>query len=420
MAAEASHAPAVSSAGPSRTAVLAAAVGYPWVRFAAFVMPLRVHYGGDIILIVNRTLMDAETEQLCAEQRATLEPLRTKVECGKVQCPSLVVARFLQIAELCGPYELCLATDMRDVIFQADPFVSLFRHDRAAPGRAPPPAGAAGALPPRTTDLVLSCEDKTIGASFFNAAWARKCYGPEFLKAAGRKCIVNSGTIYGTPAVFRLLTRQWAIGCPRTDDVFHGRDQVRARAHAQSHYTTDLFTRPPFAGAAPANLGLTSAPAPGPTATPARRAQIILNWLEHTGALENVSHKLQPRGRGLVNTMRYVPLEARTQRRYYTQAADWPREMPFTILSHNNRTASPVVHQYEIDAFLMAMLDDAALGWRNRTAGQPAAPLCREACGAKYPDCNGRCAQGCVQPQPEPGPRPGSATMVCRRTEPGG
>lgn len=156
----------VRSETRSRTAVISTAVGYPWVRFATFIMPLRVHYAGDIVLIVDPDGLQADAAELCEQQRVAVTPFRGNVTCGKVQCPGLVVARFHQIAELCAPYELCLATDMRDVIFQADPFATLLR-----------PIGHAA-------DLVLSCEDpaKSIGSSFFNAAWAKKCFGADFLR----------------------------------------------------------------------------------------------------------------------------------------------------------------------------------------------------------------------------------------------
>lgn len=326
---------------PSRTAVLAAAVGYPWVRFATFLMPLRVHYRGDIVLIVDPDLMDPEATRLCNEQRVDLRPIASAgLKCGKIQCPSLVVARFHMIAELCAPYELCLTTDMRDVIFQADPFASLL-HPHGHPH-----------------DLVLSCEDPTkpIGKSFFNAAWAKKCYGVDFARSVSNKCIVNSGAIFGTPPVFRFLATELTRPCPLTAEVFHGRDQI------------------------------------------------ILNWLEYTGMLANISHTLQPRGEGIVNTMRYVPPPTRSAYRRYTQHARWPAEMPFTIYNEDNRTASAVVHQYEIDRYLEDMHDDAARGWRNRSAGLEALEACRDAC------CRGcrECAPGsfvtvCSRPHAQPG-----------------
>ena len=38
----------------SRTVIIAAVRGYSWVRYATFLMPLREHYRGDIVLLVER------------------------------------------------------------------------------------------------------------------------------------------------------------------------------------------------------------------------------------------------------------------------------------------------------------------------------------------------------------------------------
>lgn len=322
----------------SRTAVVAAARGYPWVRYATFVLSLRVRasYTGDIVLLGERATTPPDALALLEAHRVSLIELRGATACaaGAVQCPSVGIARFQQVAQVCRSYELCLSTDMRDVFFQADPFASLVH----AHGHA--------------TDLLLACEDDTrpIGRSFFNKGWALKCFGPAWLAAHGKRCIVNSGAIFGTAAVFDLLARELTRPCPLTPEVFHGRDQI------------------------------------------------LLNDLVYSGALRNVSHQLQRRGEGVVNTVRYAfealpratrwnytpeeaaaaasaaappaqqpPPSPHSRRRVVVQAAArfFPHRLPFAIFNSDNHTLSAVVHQYDVDKALTHALDAAALVYQN-------------------------------------------------------
>ena len=201
------------------TVVIAVASSYPWVRYATFILPLRVHYAGDVTLLGDPpNELAPAVRTLCEQQRVRLVALDAiKCKAGVVQCPEVVTARFAQVATLCRGYTLCLSTDLRDVIFQADPFASLLVSTWTGSG--------VDERQSRKHDLVLSCEDdsKPIGASFFNAGWARKCYGESYLAAVRRKCIINSGTIFGSPEVFEWLAQQLTAPCPQTAEVFHGR-----------------------------------------------------------------------------------------------------------------------------------------------------------------------------------------------------
>ena len=207
-------------ATPSRSAtvVIAVASAYPLVRYATFVLPLRVHYAGDVTLIGDApNELAPEVRDLCEQQRVRLVKLDAiKCKAGATQCPEVVTARFAQVATLCRGYTLCLSTDLRDVIFQANPFSSLLVSTLGS--------GGADRMV-RTYDLVLSCEDasKPIGASFFNAGWARKCYGEAYLATVAKRCIINSGTIFASPEVFQWLAQQLTSPCPKTAEVFHGR-----------------------------------------------------------------------------------------------------------------------------------------------------------------------------------------------------
>ena len=112
----------------SSSAIIAVAIGYPWVRYANFLLPLRVHYKGDVILLGEPPGKVApEVARLCHDNRVTLETLKVKAcATGALQCPEVVTARFRQIATVCRRgYTICLSTDFRDVFFQGDPFGTL-------------------------------------------------------------------------------------------------------------------------------------------------------------------------------------------------------------------------------------------------------------------------------------------------------
>lgn len=176
-----------------------------------------------------------------------------------------------------------------------------------------------------------SCEDdsRPIGKSYFNAGWARQCFGEAFLALVANKCIINSGSIFASPAVLQMLAVHLSSSCPQTSEVFHGRDQTR------------------------------------------------LNWLEYTGKLADVSRVLQRRGHGIVNTLRYVPptIRKRHLKRRWNhdptevelRALHWPHELPFQVFNLDH-TVSPVVHQYDTDQSLMDLMDRVALAHRRNTS----------------------------------------------------
>ena len=109
------------------------------------------------------------------------------------------------------------------------------------------------------------------------------------------------------------------------------------------------------------------------------RDQAILNWLEYTGMLANVTRSIQRRCSGIVNTLRYVPLYVRArhmrlnpQLNYSSlsdsqklQAMRWPVEMPFQIQNQGDERLSPMVHQYDADKFLLRLMDRVALAHQN-------------------------------------------------------
>ena len=117
-----------------------------------------------------------------------------------------------------------------------------------------------------------------------------------------------------------------------------------------------------------------------------RRDQAILNWLEYTGQLSNVSRVIERRGTGIVNTLRYAPPDIRarhlrlnprlnnsspTALQLSIEALRWPEEMPFTISNLGaDQRLSPVVHQYDADKFLLRLMDRVALAHQNDSSPQ--------------------------------------------------
>ena len=110
-------------AWPARTAVLSAAMGYKLLRFVTFVVPLRLHYDGDIILLLGRNTSQ-DVLSLCAQQRVTMQYITNiSAVCHSyatlnsgAQCPGFALSRFTLLAESCRGYDLCFSIDFRDVV----------------------------------------------------------------------------------------------------------------------------------------------------------------------------------------------------------------------------------------------------------------------------------------------------------------
>ena len=335
----------------SDTAVIAIAYRYEWLRHALFVMPLRMHYAGDIILGTEPVeQMDPDIRELGRQQRVTFAPIRHKcaAKAGGVAdyydrktgktiksmndvsdgCGFhgwLMLIRFQLYADACRPYARCLAMDFRDVIFQADPFAELARLNEAKQDKS-------------ASDLVLVCEDssKQVGASYFNRVWIRQCIGQEFYhRVASSRCIVNSGSIMGTPAAFDRAAVLMATPCVDVN-MTTGSDQAK------------------------------------------------ILWAYRDRQFGNLSVEAQTRGRGVVNTMRYAlggMAKLKVIRTLPQSEVRWPKVMPFTVYNDDNATVSSVVHQYDAADMLAdsipslprlnLMVEMAALSWLA-SCGKPA------------------------------------------------
>lgn len=77
-------------------------------------------------------------------------------------------------------FERTLITDLRDVIFQGDPFV-----------------------PTLPASVVCAAEDKTIGACQINTNWITTVFGPAMLDELSGRVIACAGTTLGTSAKMR-------------------------------------------------------------------------------------------------------------------------------------------------------------------------------------------------------------------------
>lgn len=109
-------------ARPARSAVISAAMGYKLLRFVAFVVPLRKHYDGAIILLVGQN-NSQEVLRLCAEQHVELQHVNTTAVCHSyatlntgAQCPGFALSRFALLAESCRGFDMCFSIDFRDVV----------------------------------------------------------------------------------------------------------------------------------------------------------------------------------------------------------------------------------------------------------------------------------------------------------------
>ena len=201
-----------ASSSSSRHVVVAAAMGYPFPVFKRFVVPLRqTGYTGAVVLFVDERAMPSEIVSLCEHHNVTTRALPghlvgalpgqlTSAQATPHATPHAAAAdpratakgigRYAGYREVCDPaqFDHCFATDFRDVVFQADPFVDL-----------PPGAG-----------LVLAQEYAavSIGQCKHNSGWIRTCFGERVLARIQGETIVCSGTIMGTPEGFRVLYEQ--------------------------------------------------------------------------------------------------------------------------------------------------------------------------------------------------------------------
>ena len=199
--------------------------------------------------------------------------------------------RFLGYAKVCALYDWCFATDFRDVFFQADPFSSLKSL----------PSAPKDLL--KAYDLILAEEDaaQTIKSCPYNSGWIKTCYGAAVLKAIGNSPIICSGTIMGTARGFTNLKDAMLQEMERTS-------KIKGCWADQGH----------------------------------------LNYLFHARKL-GVPVLVQPRGKGIVNTIGYIP---------DTLIGDYLNADG--LVKNSDGTTSFVVHQYDRFPRLLKAFEEQA------------------------------------------------------------
>ena len=208
------------------TLVMSLAIGYQDPElFYIFVGTLRASgYAGDVVLVVGEHVPSV-ARKFCEAHNVTLQPRAMLKMANSSTSHGLMHPQFQRFAiypNLCQPrYDACLATDFRDVYFQADPFATL----QAAPD------GTSGWL-------VGSIEhtETDVATDVVNAYWVSVCYGrgSRELKAMRKKPVVCSGVLFGNAAAFSALAHGYAhTTCREARD---GIDQgvLNALIHAPS------------------------------------------------------------------------------------------------------------------------------------------------------------------------------------------
>ena len=105
---------------PSQTAVIAAAMGYSLTRWRAFVLPLRAHYSGSVIVTTGPPASQPEGVVALA-QAHRVQLVLAEVSCKQsyatlnaaAKCPSMALMRFGQLASLCAPFRFCFSCDFQ-------------------------------------------------------------------------------------------------------------------------------------------------------------------------------------------------------------------------------------------------------------------------------------------------------------------
>ena len=188
----------------STTVVIAAALNYGLVEFRNFIVPLRKFYAGDVVLFVNDNLPRAVLD-LCINSNIATIPLPSGSRLG------VKGNRYIGYSKVCSQYDLCLATDFRDVFFQANPFSSVPKADliffeevkRVKMGYK----NGRPTCTPSVSD-VCTCP--------YNANWIKTCWGENFLSSIANETPICSGTIIGTPAGFLDLEKKMLSEMSRT------------------------------------------------------------------------------------------------------------------------------------------------------------------------------------------------------------
>eukprot|EP00977_Amphora_coffeiformis_P022362 scaffold10856_cov229-Amphora_coffeaeformis.AAC.13 len=183
---------------PLRSLVLSGAVGYQPNEFKRFVTNLRAHYDGDVALLVWEK---APADIFALLETYNIQAVKTPEAGGKRASPAwfkVNQVRWQFYQDTCqeDKYDLCMAVDFRDTLFQDNPFRGMEAAENGA--------------------TVLHVYEHNIPMNQWHLDVAKHCKGNnEMLKG---KQIVNAGGFGGSPAAFPQLAKWILQDAKKCDD----------------------------------------------------------------------------------------------------------------------------------------------------------------------------------------------------------
>lgn len=217
--------------------LLGAALNYGVEQIKNFVLSFRKYNTvDDIILLVTPGSMTDEVTAFFAEHKikaSVFNPLKTINPCNTR------IIKYRSVIEESWMYDTILISDVRDVVFQSNPFIGIH------------------------SDNFLYCfeEDSgaTIGTEQFNSFWIRNIYGQERLDEIADRPIICAGTIMGSRhRLLDLLTIMIEdLEAMSVDVMKHGMDQGILNNICYSPYASIIPITTKKNGDIVATLGVT-------------------------------------------------------------------------------------------------------------------------------------------------------------------
>lgn len=185
--------------------ILGLAAGYHYGDVRPFLASLdRAAYAGDLVFFVSATTRDHERMRA---HGAELLPMERAPGLEDASCNALRYFLYREYLRTCGKtYDRILISDVRDVIFQGDPFAF------------PWPDGVCCALEDPSA---------TVGTCPFNARWVREHLGGDALAAIADRPVSCSGTtVADHGSMLAYLDRMTGLLLPpSTGECMAGYDQ---------------------------------------------------------------------------------------------------------------------------------------------------------------------------------------------------
>ncbi|WP_319584236.1 hypothetical protein [uncultured Pseudodesulfovibrio sp.] len=185
--------------------ILGLAAGYHYGDVRPFLASLdRAAYAGDLVFFVSKTTRDLDRMR---QHGVELLPMERPPGTEDVPCNGLRYFLYLEYLRTCGQtYDRILISDVRDVLFQRDPF------------DFPWPDGVC---------CTLEDASATVGSCPFNARWVREHLGAPALDAITDRPVSCSGTTVGDhAAMLAYLAKMTGLLLPpSTGECMAGYDQ---------------------------------------------------------------------------------------------------------------------------------------------------------------------------------------------------